>query len=178
VIDFRNPYTPGAGVMPKYLAGRDDIIDNAKKRVEAVVAGYQSRSIVYYGLRGVGKTVLLNAIENIADENNLLMNIPFNPIVEIVSSYKLIRKQSSLFELLIGKGGLLVCTLNLNQSDPGACYLKSHLLNYLASSSFSPDAAIESDRIVNLLHSSQELNADFSTDEGYDVKGHVQTKDR
>ena len=72
MIDFRNPYTPGAGMMPKYLAGRDDIIENARKRVEAVAAGYQSRSVVYYGLRGVGKTVLLNAIEGIADSNDLL----------------------------------------------------------------------------------------------------------
>jgi hypothetical protein len=72
MIDFRNPYTPGAGVMPKYLAGREGIIDNATKRLEAVAAGYQSRSIVYYGLRGVGKTVLLNAIEDIADKRDLL----------------------------------------------------------------------------------------------------------
>lgn len=72
MIDFKNPYTPGAGMMPKYLAGRDDIIDNARKRIETVAAGYQSRSVVYYGLRGVGKTVLLNAIENLADNNDLL----------------------------------------------------------------------------------------------------------
>ncbi len=72
MIDFRNPYTPGAGMMPKYLAGRDDIIDNARKRIEAVSTGYQSRSVVYYGLRGVGKTVILNSIENIADSNDLL----------------------------------------------------------------------------------------------------------
>lgn len=63
MIDFRNPYTPGAGMMPKYLAGRDDIIDNARKRIEAVSTGYQSRSVVYYGLRGVGKTVILNSIK-------------------------------------------------------------------------------------------------------------------
>lgn len=74
MIDFRNPYTPGAGMMPKYLAGRDDIIDNAKKRIQTVASGYQTRSIVYYGLRGVGKTVLLNAIENIADDHDLLIH--------------------------------------------------------------------------------------------------------
>ncbi len=72
MIDFRNPYTPGAGMMPKHLAGRDDIIDNARKRLEAIASGYQSRSVVYYGLRGVGKTVLLNAVESIADDNDLL----------------------------------------------------------------------------------------------------------
>lgn len=72
MIDYRNPYTPGAGMMPKYLAGRDNIIEGSKNRIEALAAGYQSRSVVYYGLRGVGKTVLLNTIENIADDNNLL----------------------------------------------------------------------------------------------------------
>lgn len=72
MIDFRNPYTPGAGVMPKYLAGRDDIIENAVKRIGAAAAGYQSRSVVYYGLRGVGKTVILNAIESIADYQDIL----------------------------------------------------------------------------------------------------------
>gem|GEM_PF-1000 len=72
MIDFRNPYTPGAGMTPEYLAGRDEIIDNAGKRIESVLSGYQSRSVVYYGLRGVGKTVLLNAIEDIADNNDLL----------------------------------------------------------------------------------------------------------
>ena len=72
MIDFRNPYTPGAGVTPKYLAGRADIIENALMRLEAISTGYQSRSVIYYGLRGVGKTVLLNAIEEMADQRNLL----------------------------------------------------------------------------------------------------------
>jgi len=72
MIDFRNPYTPGAGVTPKYLAGRDDIIENALMRLESISTGYQSRSVIYYGLRGVGKTVLLNAIEEMADQRNLL----------------------------------------------------------------------------------------------------------
>lgn len=72
MIDFRNPYTPGAGVTPKYLAGRDDIIENALMRLESISTGYQSRSVIYYGLRGVGKTVLLNVIEEMADQRNLL----------------------------------------------------------------------------------------------------------
>lgn len=72
MIDFRNPYTPGAGVTPQYLAGRDKLIDDARQRIETVAGGYQARSIVYFGLRGVGKTVILNAVENIAEENDLL----------------------------------------------------------------------------------------------------------
>lgn len=67
MIDYRNPYTPGAGAMPKYLAGRDDILEAASLQIKALAANYQNRSIVLYGLRGVGKTVLLNSIESIAE---------------------------------------------------------------------------------------------------------------
>lgn len=72
MIDFRNPYTPGAGVMPQYLAGRDEIFDDAIKRLKRLTSGYQAQSIMYYGLRGVGKTVLLNKIESLADDCNVL----------------------------------------------------------------------------------------------------------
>jgi len=67
-----NPYTPGAGLVPNYLAGRDNTIEEAKEVISYVAHGYPTRSIVYYGLRGVGKTVLLNKIEDIAEENGVL----------------------------------------------------------------------------------------------------------
>ena len=63
-----NPYRPGAGMAPAYLAGRDNTIAEVQKVLVALQAGYAARSVVYYGLRGVGKTVLLNRIENMADE--------------------------------------------------------------------------------------------------------------
>lgn len=72
MIDFRNPYTPGAGVMPRYLAGRSHLLNEANKKLQAVKAGYPARSVTYYGLRGVGKTVVLNAIEEQAEALNLL----------------------------------------------------------------------------------------------------------
>lgn len=62
-----NPYTPGAGRMPTCLAGREELINNAKMSIEATIKGYPQNPMVYYGLRGVGKTVLLNAIEKEAD---------------------------------------------------------------------------------------------------------------
>ena len=67
-----NPYTPGAGLVPNYLAGRDKTIEDAKEVIAYVANGYPARSIVYYGLRGVGKTVLLNKIEELAEENGVL----------------------------------------------------------------------------------------------------------
>lgn len=66
-----NPYRPGAGMSPAYLAGRDNTINEAQNILQAINYGYSARSVVYYGLRGVGKTVLLNYIENLADEMDL-----------------------------------------------------------------------------------------------------------
>ena len=66
-----NPYTPGAGKMPKYLAGRKQILEEAFKLIAAIAYGFTARSVIYYGLRGVGKTVLLNEIEKMADEKNI-----------------------------------------------------------------------------------------------------------
>lgn len=72
ILILPNPYTPGAGLVPSYLAGRDDIIRDATEVIVSIAYGIPSRSIAYYGLRGVGKTVLLNKIEEIAEENNVL----------------------------------------------------------------------------------------------------------
>lgn len=63
-----NPYRPGAGTRPAVLAGRDDVIAKAKVLLGAVKAGAPQRSLMFYGLRGVGKTVLLNTIEDVATE--------------------------------------------------------------------------------------------------------------
>lgn len=71
-MKYPNPYTPGAGFMPVYLAGREQLLEEAERYLEAIERGYPQQSVVYYGLRGVGKTVLLNAIENIADNRNIL----------------------------------------------------------------------------------------------------------
>lgn len=61
-----NPYFPGAGAAPAYIAGRDENIEKAKEELETISYGYPARSVIYYGLRGVGKTVLLNKVEGIA----------------------------------------------------------------------------------------------------------------
>lgn len=63
-----NPYTPGAGVIPNYLAGRDELIKKATEILQAVNSGMYAKSLMFYGLRGVGKTVLLNVIQEKADE--------------------------------------------------------------------------------------------------------------
>ena len=58
----RNPYAPGAGQRPPELAGRDRQLQQFEVTLERVAAGRPERSMVLSGLRGVGKTVLLNAL--------------------------------------------------------------------------------------------------------------------
>lgn len=58
----RNPYAPGAGQRPPELAGRDKELDAFDVVLERVARGRPERSMVLTGLRGVGKTVLLNAL--------------------------------------------------------------------------------------------------------------------
>jgi hypothetical protein len=62
-----NPYSPGAGSQPPELAGRSVIIENASIALDRIRLGRSARSFILYGLRGVGKTVLLNRIRSEAD---------------------------------------------------------------------------------------------------------------
>jgi hypothetical protein len=63
-----NPYTPGAGRKPRVLAGRDRDLDNVQALVERLSDGGYERSLIYSGLRGVGKTVLLMEFDVLASE--------------------------------------------------------------------------------------------------------------
>lgn len=67
-----NPYKPGAGTMPEYLAGRDKIINDIKESLLDLKDGGMAAHTIYYGVRGVGKTVLLNQIESIASSYGYL----------------------------------------------------------------------------------------------------------
>ena len=59
---IRNPYTPGAGTPPPELAGRDEIRSTALVALQRAMIGRPGKSIIMVGLRGVGKTVLLDRI--------------------------------------------------------------------------------------------------------------------
>jgi hypothetical protein len=61
-----NPYAPGAGQRPPELAGRDRELETFDVLLERVARGRPERSVVLTGLRGVGKTVLLNALRSSA----------------------------------------------------------------------------------------------------------------
>jgi AAA ATPase domain len=66
VDPVRNPYAPGAGQRPPELAGRDREIKQFEIVLERVARGRPERSMVLTGLRGVGKTVMLNNFRSMA----------------------------------------------------------------------------------------------------------------
>lgn len=66
----RNPYTPGAGRPPVYLAGREKQLNDIQSIIDDLADNDCVRSVIFYGLRGVGKTVLLNEIENMCENHN------------------------------------------------------------------------------------------------------------
>ena len=62
-----NPYSPGAGSFPQELAGRDGLIKEVDIELDRCCSGYSHRGKILVGLRGVGKTVLLNELSNRAE---------------------------------------------------------------------------------------------------------------
>jgi type II secretory pathway predicted ATPase ExeA len=62
-----NPFSPGAGSPPPELAGRDELIEQARVMLRRVQTGRYEQSLMLVGLRGVGKTVLLNKIRELAE---------------------------------------------------------------------------------------------------------------
>ena len=55
-----NPYAPGAGTPPPELAGRDAIRESGRIALERTKIGRPTKGMMMVGLRGVGKTVLLD----------------------------------------------------------------------------------------------------------------------
>lgn len=65
---IKNPFSPGAGAPPPELVGRDPIVEQARILLGRIKEKRPEKSLLLTGLRGVGKTVLLNAIERMAGE--------------------------------------------------------------------------------------------------------------
>ncbi|OAN52267.1 AAA family ATPase [Paramagnetospirillum marisnigri] len=66
-----NPYAPGAGYPPPELAGRDEVINKAAISLDRTKNRRSARGCIFYGLRGVGKTVLLNKIRQDAEAEGM-----------------------------------------------------------------------------------------------------------
>lgn len=64
--EIQNPFSPGAGAPPPELVGRDGILEEARILLDRIKLKRPEKSMLLTGLRGVGKTVLLNEIEHMA----------------------------------------------------------------------------------------------------------------
>lgn len=62
---IKNPFSPGAGSLPPELVGRDPILEQARTLLGRVKLKRPEKSVLLTGLRGVGKTVLLDEIERL-----------------------------------------------------------------------------------------------------------------
>lgn len=62
-----NPFAPGAGAPPPELTGRDQLLETVRVAVERTRLGRPAKSVLMVGLRGVGKTVLLDRMRDDAE---------------------------------------------------------------------------------------------------------------
>ena len=121
---MKNPYKPGAGFAPEYLAGRDQLLDTATNNLNELKEGGMVMHTVFYGVRGVGKTVLLNRVEEMADNLGFLYshiecneNFDFNKNI-IIQSKKFINQLSLIKSVkeLIDKVKLVVTSFKTTYS--------------------------------------------------------------
>jgi AAA ATPase domain len=68
---FDNPFRPGAGTPPPALIGRDELVEKYDIALRRALTGRPGKSLMPIGLRGVGKTVLLNRFQEIARDRGL-----------------------------------------------------------------------------------------------------------
>ena len=66
-----NPFAPGAGTPPPELAGRDELRETIRVAIARTRRGLPARSLLMVGLRGVGKTVLLDRMRDDAESTGV-----------------------------------------------------------------------------------------------------------
>jgi hypothetical protein len=78
--------------------------------------------------------------------------VPFEPVIEVVSTHKYVIKQAALFEFKVEKGRLLVCTFNFKNDDAASKWLKNSLISYAQSDNFKPDHTISVSQLKSLMN--------------------------
>ena len=94
-----NPYRPGAGTSPPALVGRDGLIDGFDVTVRRAIDRRPGKSSIAVGLRGAGKTVLLNRFEKIAARAGMRTGLIEAPETDDFRELLAIRMRRMLLEL-------------------------------------------------------------------------------
>ena len=76
--------------------------------------------------------------------------VPFDPIIEVVSTHKNVVRQAALFEYQALRGRLLVCSFKFDEGDPMAAWVKKKIMEYVRSDSFSPRQELDEDGLMAL----------------------------
>ena len=100
----KNPYAPGAGTPPPSLTGRDALMERVSIALDRLRAGRSARSFIFYGLRGVGKTVLLSRIRLDAEERGFFSVVLEAPEERSLPSVLAPALRSALLRLCRGSG--------------------------------------------------------------------------
>ena len=100
---FENPYRPGAGTTPPALVGRDELVDDFRVTLRRARAGRPGKSYMPLGLRGVGKTVLLNRFAEIAAEEGMRVGFIEAPETGDLRLMMATRLRKILIELSTGR---------------------------------------------------------------------------
>ena len=79
--------------------------------------------------------------------------VPFNPIIEVVSTHKYVIRQAAFFEFNVGKGRLIVCSFDFKDDDPAAMWFKNKLISYAESDNFNPKDTITTAQLRGLINS-------------------------
>ena len=148
--EVRNPFAPGAGSRPPVLAGRQAILRDAEIAIQRALLGKPSRSQMLLGLRGVGKTVLLNKIEMMADAAGHLTSSIEAP------------ERKALSELLVPKINQTLRKLSTSQNAKAKAHQALRALRSFASAfkiSYG-DASISVDPEIGVADSG-EMEADL-----------------
>jgi len=78
--------------------------------------------------------------------------VPFNPVIEVVSTHKYAIRQAALFEFNVGNGRLLVCSFDFKENDPAAIWFKNKLISYAQSDKFEPQDTISTAQLRSLIN--------------------------
>jgi len=93
--------------------------------------------------------------------------VPFEPIIEIVSTHKCVIKKAALFEYKALNGRLLVCSFRFAEEDPAAAWLKAQILSYVQGEAFAPKHTLDERQLKALINSKvvkTAANTNFAAD--------------
>jgi hypothetical protein len=129
---FENPFRPGAGTPPPALVGRDELIGKYSVALRRTLAGRPGKSVMPIGLRGVGKTVLLNRFHKMAQDEGLTVGFIEAPESGDFKRLLATRLRSTLLEL--DEGPVSRRLVGFDARGRGASMLRVSLLSALARS--------------------------------------------